>query len=60
MQFVIKTKNSKYLTTRFGYSKDINKARVYEHGLYWNLSPNEKMVNVKKYVVIEEVANGSI
>lgn len=54
MKFVIKTKGGKYLTAHYGYSKDINKARVYEQGIYWNVGPNEKIVKVKKYTVVEE------
>ncbi len=53
--FVIKTKNGRYLTTKYGYSKDINKARVYEHGVYWNVGPKEKIVEVKRYTIEQEL-----
>lgn len=55
MKFVIKTKNGRYFTCNYGYSKDIQKSLVYENGLYWGLGPNEEVVEVTRRMVIEEV-----
>jgi len=49
--YVIKTKNGRYLTDKYGYSKDLQKAWVYVEEPIWALGPEEKLVKVQKIIV---------